>query len=125
MIVLSLFGASTNELDKVVYNNRLSVTSLFDGNGSLAKETFTKLGKTDKEIVYTWDNQNRLSQITYQYTNRPVFMPTVPDNMQDWKGMDGAIAFHLIERHADNWSDTGKMMGEWLAANQGSQPVRE
>lgn len=50
---------------------------------------------------------------------------TVPDNMQDWKGMDGAIAFHLIERHADNWSDTGKMMGEWLSANQGSQPVRE
>lgn len=43
---------------------------------------------------------------------------TVPDNMQDWKGMDGAIAFHLIERHADNWSDVGKMMDEWLAANQ-------
>ena len=44
--------------------------------------------------------------------------PTVPDNMQDWKGMDGAIAWHLIERHADNWADIGKMMGEWLAANQ-------
>lgn len=44
--------------------------------------------------------------------------PTVPDNMQDWKGMDGTIAWHLIERHADNWADIGKMMGEWLAANQ-------
>src|SRR3989339_725098 len=74
------YTAATNELDKVVYNNRLSVTSLFDGNGSLAKETYTKLGKTDKEIVYTWDTQNRLAQINYQYTNRPAFMPAVPDN---------------------------------------------
>lgn len=46
---------------------------------------------------------------------------TVPDNMQDWKGMDGAIAWHLMERHADNWSDVGKMMGEWLEANR-AQP---
>ena len=49
--------------------------------------------------------------------------PTVPDNMQDWAGMDGAIAWHLIERHADNWADIGKMMGEWLAANRGAQPA--
>lgn len=38
--------------------------------------------------------------------------------MQDWKGMDGAIAWHLIGRHAENWVDTGKMMDEWLASNQ-------
>jgi hypothetical protein len=43
---------------------------------------------------------------------------TVTDNMQDWKGMDGTTAWHLIDRHADNWADIGKMMGEWLAANQ-------
>lgn len=49
--------------------------------------------------------------------------PTVPDKMQDWAGMDGAIAWHLIERHADNWADIGKMMGEWLAANRGAQPA--
>lgn len=42
---------------------------------------------------------------------------TVPDDMQEWAGMDGATAFHLIERHADNWSDAGKMMHEWLSAN--------
>lgn len=42
---------------------------------------------------------------------------TVPDDMQEWAGMDGATAFHLIERHADNWSDAGKMMHEWLNAN--------
>ena len=36
---------------------------------------------------------------------------------QDWKGVDGAIAFHLIERHADGWADVGRMMDEWLTAN--------
>lgn len=43
---------------------------------------------------------------------------TVDDNSQDWKGMDGATAFLLIQRHADGWSDVQKMMEEWLAANQ-------
>jgi hypothetical protein len=52
--------------------------------------------------------------------------PTVPTNSQEWAGMDGGIAYHLIERHADNWADVGKMMGEWLAANQqGAQPTTE
>ena len=38
--------------------------------------------------------------------------------MQDWKGMDGAIAFHLIERHADGWHQVGEMMDAWLEANR-------
>ena len=36
---------------------------------------------------------------------------------QDWRGMDGACAFHLIERHANGWGDTARMMEAWLAAN--------
>jgi hypothetical protein len=48
---------------------------------------------------------------------------TVEDNSQQWKGMDGAIAFHLIERHADGWNDIRKMMEEWLSANT-SPPQR-
>lgn len=36
---------------------------------------------------------------------------------QDWKGMDGATAWHLIDRHAEDWSDVGRMMQEWLDAN--------
>jgi hypothetical protein len=47
----------------------------------------------------------------------PVQEPTVGDNSQDWAGMDGATAWHLINRHADGWADVAKMMGEWLAAN--------
>jgi len=38
--------------------------------------------------------------------------------IQDWKGMDGAIAFHLIERHADGWHQIGEMMNAWLEANK-------
>ena len=37
---------------------------------------------------------------------------------QDWKEMDGAIAFHLIERHADGWHQVGMMMDAWLDANR-------
>src|SRR5690554_3400735 len=36
---------------------------------------------------------------------------------QDWKGMDGAIAWHLIDRHASGWEAVGEMMDAWLAAN--------
>jgi hypothetical protein len=42
---------------------------------------------------------------------------TVDDNSQDWKGMDGATAFWLIERHSNNWTDAKKMMDEWFEAN--------
>lgn len=42
--------------------------------------------------------------------------PTVPDNMQDWANLDGDIAWHLIERHADNWADIKKMMDEFVSA---------
>jgi hypothetical protein len=41
----------------------------------------------------------------------------LPTN-QNWKGVDGAIAWHLIDRHADGWTEIGKMMDEWLTANQ-------
>ena len=50
---------------------------------------------------------------------------TVPDNSQHWAGMDGAIAWHLIERHADSWADVGKMMREWLEANQQAATLAE
>ena len=50
---------------------------------------------------------------------------TVEDNSQQWKGMDGAIAFHLIERHADNLDDIRKMMGEWLSANTPQRTEQE
>lgn len=47
---------------------------------------------------------------------QPEQEPTVPDNMQDWANLDGDIAWHLIDRHADNWADIKKMMDEFVAA---------
>jgi hypothetical protein len=40
------------------------------------------------------------------------------DNAQEWAGMDGAIAFHLIDRHADGWNEVGAMMDAWARANR-------
>ena len=45
------------------------------------------------------------------------------DAMQEWRGMDGATAFLLIERHADDWDDTREMMNAWLRANQGTNEI--
>jgi len=57
------------------------------------------------------------------YGHAPAPQPpaTIPDNSQEWSKLDGAQAWHLIERHADSWADVGKMMGEWLAAHQQRQ----
>lgn len=45
-------------------------------------------------------------------------LDAVPDTSQDWAKLDGASAFHLIERHADNWQEAGRMMEAWFAARQ-------
>lgn len=47
------------------------------------------------------------------------------DQCQNWKGMDGAIAWHLIDRHADGWGDIGAMMDAWLRANGGTVTPNE
>lgn len=43
--------------------------------------------------------------------------------LQSWAGMDGACAFHLIERHANCWSDVARMMDAWLQANSKAHNV--
>lgn len=42
---------------------------------------------------------------------------TEAKTFQHWRGMNGATAYHLIERHADGWPDISVMMEAWLAAN--------
>lgn len=43
--------------------------------------------------------------------------PKEADEARDWRGMDGATAWHLIDRHANSWEDVGAMMDAWLRAN--------
>ncbi|URI08793.1 hypothetical protein MW290_24765 [Aquincola tertiaricarbonis] len=42
----------------------------------------------------------------------------VPDDVpdHDWGSLDGAVAWHLIDRHAEGWADIGRQMDLWLAA---------
>ena len=54
------------------------------------------------------ENWNKAIAILRQALEQPEQEPTVPDNMQDWANLDGDIAWHLIERHADNWADIKK-----------------
>ncbi len=42
--------------------------------------------------------------------------PQEADEYQDWKALAGATAWHLIDRHADNWNEVGEMMDAWLRA---------
>ena len=44
----------------------------------------------------------------------PVMGEPIP---QDWKGVDGAVAWHLMDRHGEGWAHIGQMMDAWLAAN--------
>jgi len=70
-----------NELSSASFNNgRLTVASEYDGNGSLTKETYTRLGKNIKEVDYSWNSENRLAGITYRALNTPAFMPALQDN---------------------------------------------
>lgn len=40
-----------------------------------------------------------------------------PDlSAEAWAGMDGAVAWHLIDRHAQGWAQVGEMMNAWLRA---------
>jgi hypothetical protein len=47
----------------------------------------------------------------------PTMTPEEARQSQNWKGISGAIAYHLIDRHADNWADISVMMDAWLEAN--------
>jgi sarcosine oxidase delta subunit len=44
-------------------------------------------------------------------------MPAEP-TAEQWRHMDGTSAWLTIDMHAVNMEDTGRLMGEWLAANQ-------
>ena len=46
------------------------------------------------------------------------------DAFQDWLSLDGATAWHLIERHADNWQEVGAMMDAWLRAHVAKMDAR-
>lgn len=44
---------------------------------------------------------------------------------QQWAGLDGAVAWNLISRHAEGWNETGRMMNAWLDANKAAPAAWE
>ena len=56
--------------------------------------------------------EQRIREIEAQRV--PVVGNDIP---QDWKGVDGAVAWHLMDRHGEGWAHIGQMMDEWAAAN--------
>lgn len=47
----------------------------------------------------------------------------LPDDTQDWGRQDGAVAYHLIDRHGENWADIGNKMETWARAWVASQEM--
>lgn len=47
------------------------------------------------------------------------------DDPQDWAKIDPATAFHLIDRHAENWAHTGVLMERWARAWVKANPEKE
>ena len=40
-------------------------------------------------------------------------LPEIDPETDDWSKRDPAIAFHLIDRQAENWTHTGVLMERW------------
>lgn len=58
------------------------------------------------------------AEVLADITIKPTITREEAQACQRWAGMDGATAWHLIDRHADNWADVGLMMDAWLEANR-------
>ena len=86
---------------RVQIRKRLSIVSGFIPEDSHSDEMMAKL--------------NASTIFTACAVNVAVHQRSV---VQDWKGMDGAAAWHLIDRHADGWAEVGSMMEAWRLANE-------
>jgi len=52
-------------------------------------------------------------------------LPEIDPESDDWSKRDPAIAFHLIDRYADNWSHAGVLMERWAKAWVKANPEKE
>jgi len=81
---------------------------------ALIKYQFTGSSEAMSAMQYAaWHTVDVIAAIEQELAN---LTPTIEDASQNWSKLDGAVAWHLIERHAENWGDVGKMMDEYVAA---------
>jgi hypothetical protein len=50
-------------------------------------------------------------------------VPEMDEDAQDWARTSGGVAWHLIDRHANNWAEVGDMMERWARAWVAANPV--
>ena len=46
-----------------------------------------------------------------------LFVPDIGAEEQNWSAVDGAVAWHLIDRSGDGWGHIGAMMNAWRDAH--------
>ena len=56
--------------------------------------------------------------------HKAMHIPTIEKGTQEWLSTDPVIAWHLIDRYADNWADIGQMMQEYIDAQKQSAVER-
>lgn len=52
-------------------------------------------------------------------------LPEIDPETDDWSKRDPAIAFHLIDRYADNWAHSGVLMERWARQWVKANPEKE
>lgn len=52
-------------------------------------------------------------------------LPEIDPETDDWSKRDPAIAFHLIDRYAENWSHAGVLMERWARQWVKANPEKE
>ena len=81
-----------------------------------------KIGWITRDPGYTADQMREYARASLA-AQKPQPLPEDLE-AQDWCGMDPAIAFHLIERHAENWDHAGRLMEAWrMAQKPQAEPV--
>ena len=78
------------------------------------RKSITEMLRSHAAAVSAADNAALRAE--NEQLRRRIEVPTIDRGSQNWKALDGATAFHLIERHADGWADVAQMMDEWLEA---------
>ncbi|MFH0857460.1 MAG: CARDB domain-containing protein [Candidatus Magasanikbacteria bacterium] len=74
------YTPNTNELSNYAVNGILNVVNIYNNNGNITQEVYTRGNDPLRTVGYTWDIENNLKQITYTDNSRPAFLPQLSQN---------------------------------------------
>lgn len=90
----------------------------FSGDVRGLRNALTEQAEAFKGELQAYDGMVRELTKTVEDMRAAQFVPVAGNDIpQDWKGVDGAVAWHLMDRHGEGWAHIGQMMDEWAAAN--------